>query len=239
MPDRMDRPRHPWWALALLVPAPSVGAAAAMWWWPGTALGQTIFTASKIWLFALPLAWHRWVDGGRWSWSPPSKASRGDRSHWTMAVASGLLAGAALVATYLFVAPHLVDLDAAAREIRAVGLDRPALVLAMAAYWILVNSVLEEMVWRWFVVRQGQGALGSSSGAVWLSAAAFTVHHAVALAVYLPPFATALASAGVGLAGAFWGWLYLRSGSVWPPWVSHALVDLAVFGSAYHLLFVR
>lgn len=207
-----------------------------MWWWPGTVVGQTIFTLSKIWLFALPVVWHRWVDGGRWSWSPPDRTGRRD---WGLAVVSGLLAGAAIVTTYLFIAPHLVDLDAAAREIRAVGLDRPGLVLAMAAYWILVNSVLEEVVWRWFVVRQGEAALGTATGAVWLSAAAFTVHHAVALAVYLPPLATVLASAGVGLAGAFWGWLYLRSGSVWPPWVSHALVDVAVFGSAYHLLFLR
>lgn len=236
MPNPMDRPRHPWWALALLVPAPSVGAAAAMWWWPDGAVGQTIFTLSKIWLFALPLAWHRWVDGGRWSGSPPS---RGRRGGFGIAVVSGLLAGMAVVAAYVFVAPHLVDLDAAAREIRAIGLDRPALVLAMAAYWILVNSVLEEMVWRWFVVRQGEAALGSTTPAIWLSAAAFTVHHAVALAVYLPPTATALASLGVGLGGAFWGWLYVRSGSVWPPWVSHALVDVAVFGSAYHLLFLR
>ena len=43
-------------ALLLLVPAPSLGVAAEMLWFPG-ALGLSILFATKVWILALPLAW--------------------------------------------------------------------------------------------------------------------------------------------------------------------------------------
>jgi len=43
-------------ALALLVPAPSIGTLAAMVLFPGTALGKGLFAASKLWLASLVLS---------------------------------------------------------------------------------------------------------------------------------------------------------------------------------------
>ena len=62
-------------ALLLLVPAPSIGTALAMWvqTTQGTWVGQGAYLLSKLWLVALPLAWLLWVDGGRVSWSPTRK----------------------------------------------------------------------------------------------------------------------------------------------------------------------
>ena len=38
---------------------------------------------------------------------------------------------------------------------------------------------------------------------------------------------------------ASWGWLYLRHRSIWSGYVSHAIVDVAVFVIGYGLIFGR
>jgi membrane protease YdiL (CAAX protease family) len=47
---------------------------------------------------------------------------------------------------------------------------------------------------------------------------------------------TWLFSAGVAIGGAFWAWLYNKSGSLYGPWLSHALVDAAIFAIGYDLV---
>ena len=48
---------------------------------------------------------------------------------------------------------------------------------------------------------------------------------------------TVLASLGVFVGGACWSWLYLRYRSVWPCYVSHAIVDVPIFVLGYRLIF--
>jgi membrane protease YdiL (CAAX protease family) len=116
------------------------------------------------------------------------------------------------------------------------GLARPAVYLGCAVYWILVNSVLEEYVWRWFVVRQGEALVGPDRAVV-LSAAGFTLHHILAMSLYLGPAATSLASAGIFAAGCAWSWCYVRYRSIWPGYLSHALADVAIFAVGWKLIF--
>jgi len=75
------------------------------------------------------------------------------------------------------------------------------------------------------------------SGAVAASAVAFTLHHVIALAVYMPAPAAAVCSLGVAVGGATWSVLYLRYRSVWPGYVSHVLADAALFAAGYALVF--
>ena len=42
---------------------------------------------------------------------------------------------------------------------------------------------------------------------------------------------------GVFAGGVAWSCLYVRYGSVWPGYLSHAIVDVAVFGTGAALLF--
>jgi membrane protease YdiL (CAAX protease family) len=70
-----------------------------------------------------------------------------------------------------------------------------------------------------------------------VAAGLFTVHHVVALASYLDPVLTVLASSGVFVAGAVWGWMYGRYRSVWPPWIAHAFADVAIFVCGWWILF--
>ena len=39
------------------------------------------------------------------------------------------------------------------------------------------------------------------------------------------------------LGGAVWAWIYHRSGSVWPCWLSHALVDVGVMAVGFDMVF--
>jgi hypothetical protein len=74
--------------------------------------------------------------------------------------------------------------------------------------------------------------------AVLLSAAAFTLHHAIIVQTQFGAWSlTALASAGVFAGGAMWSALYLRFRSIWPAWTSHVLVDVAIFLIGARLVF--
>ena len=112
----------------------------------------------------------------------------------------------------------------------------PAMYLAFAAYLTLVNSLLEEYVWRWFV-QSRCALLMRPTAAIGSAALFFTLHHVIALRAYLGWGATLAASLGVFVGGALWGWMYQRYRSVWPGFISHALVDAAIFTVGWSLLF--
>ena len=69
------------------------------------------------------------------------------------------------------------------------------------------------------------------------SACGFTLHHIFALWAQFDWRVTALASLGVFVGGLLWSWLYLRYRSVWPCWVSHAIVDVPIFVIGWWLIF--
>jgi len=52
---------------------------------------------------------------------------------------------------------------------------------------------------------------------------------------WLSPW-TYLLSLGVAVGGIFWAWLYHRSGSLYGPWLSHLLIDAAIFVVGYDLV---
>jgi membrane protease YdiL (CAAX protease family) len=117
-----------------------------------------------------------------------------------------------------------------------MGLGSPAAYLAGAASWTLANALVEEVVWRWFVLKQLRTLLPGPLVVVG-SAALFTVHHTVAMSAYLGPAQVALGSLAVLAAGACWSFLYLRYDSIWPGWISHVVADVAVFAVGWQLLF--
>jgi membrane protease YdiL (CAAX protease family) len=201
-----------------------------MVWWPGTRLGAGLFFGSKLWVLALPAVWVLAVEKGRPSLSPVRHGGLG------MGFALGVGLSAIIVAAYAGLGGLLIDRALTADRLRGIGLGRVPVYLAGAAYWILVNSVLEEYVWRWFVVQQFERLAGPRL-AILLSAVGFTVHHVFAMRVYFGPLLVAVAAAGIFVGGAAWSWCYVRYRSIWPGYLSHALVDLAVFAIGYRLLF--
>jgi len=223
-------PRRAALALALLIPAPTIGILFAIVYFPNAFFGKVVYALCKIWLLALPAAWHVRVDGEKLAPSRPSR--RGMPS----GVVSGLVVSAVIVIAYLAVGASLIDTASLREKVHALGLRTPFLFVAGSVYGVLVNSLLEEYVWRWFVVRQFE-RLMSARAAVVASALAFTLHHVVVLFVYVPAEVAVISSCGVFAGGLLWSWLYERTRSLWPCYVSHAMVDAAIMGVGYHLVF--
>lgn len=222
--------RHALISLLLLIPAPSVGVLFGMILFPESPLGKGIFLFSKVWLLLLPALWFFVVEKER---MPRGKTEPGG---FRMGWASGLFISAFVVGAAVLANRFLIDGEFFKEMMAQVGLDRRALYLGAAAYWICVNSVLEEYVWRWFVVRQFS-KLFHHFGAIVASALGFTLHHFLAMQVY---FSWPLALAGsvfIFIGGVWWSWMFLRYKTIWPGWLSHAIVDVAVFGSGYWLIF--
>ncbi len=120
------------------------------------------------------------------------------------------------------------------------GLDTPTKFAALAIFYSVVHSGLEEFYWRWFVDRRLRSLVGPTWSLV-LSSVGFALHHVVVIAVYLGwtnPL-TYLASAAVGVGGAYWAWCDRRCHSITPSWISHALVDAALFYVGWQMLFAN
>jgi len=221
-------------ALALLVPAPSFAILMTMVFFPGP-VGMVAWALSKAWILALPLWWTLRVDGER-----PFRRDgslRLQRAGLVPGLATGVVAaGVVLLAERSFLR-ELIEPSALRSMVAANGLDRPGTYAAMAVYTCLVNSLLEEYVWRWFVFRQCARLLPTGL-AVLASAAAFTLHHTLILHTqFADPRLTVLGSLAVFAAGALWSGLFARYRSLSSPWASHLLVDVAIFWVGARLIF--
>jgi hypothetical protein len=103
-------------ALLLLVPAPSLGVLFGMVVFPDSLAGGTLFGASKLWLFGLPLFWLRVVERGRFSWSPPRNGG------FVAGILSGLVISGLILAVYAAAGAWLVDKRGLAGKLVAIGL---------------------------------------------------------------------------------------------------------------------
>jgi len=209
-------------ALLLLVPAPSIGVLSAMVWFPNSWMGMMLFALSKLWLFGFPVIWHRVVEHGSLSFSPARKGGL------AMGVLSGMLISAAIVLAYVTLGPRMIDRSFLVRKMADIGLAPASTYASLAVYWIVINSVLEEYVWRWFVFRQCETVF-KPAVAIGCAALFFTLHHFAALRVYCGLPAAVICSMGVFSGGALWSFMYRRYQSIWPGYLSHAIVDLCVF----------
>lgn len=220
-------------ALLLLLPAPTLGTASALLLWPEAPLGKVVFVATKLWIAALPVVWRRLVDGQHVSWSPPRNGGFG------VAALCGIGIGIVILGAYFAALKvNLIDAQVIARRVARTGLNQFDAYLAGAVYWITLNSLMEEYVWRWFVFRKFE-TFCRGGVAVVATSLAFTAHHIVALAAHFGGPTIVLGSLGVFIGGLTWSWLYLRYRSVWPCYLSHAIVDAAIFWIGYDLIFIR
>jgi membrane protease YdiL (CAAX protease family) len=193
------------------------------------ALQQYAYTLAKVIQFGLPVA-YLWATERRLS-----VMGRPRFDGWPVGVAFGLAVAAATLTLYYGYfrgAPLLAGTPAAVRgKLHEFGVDSAARYALLAGFIVLTHSLLEEYYWRWFVFGRLRQLLPVGA-AITLSSLAFAAHHVVVLDVFLPGyfFAAVLPfSLAVAVGGAVWAWLYDRAGSVYPAWISHALVDAALF----------
>jgi uncharacterized protein len=226
---KVNQGRNALLALVLVVPAPSIGVATQLYILPGL-FGQLVALLSKIWLLVVPIIWLFWVDKG------DLKVQYTKGRDLLAGVGLGLLMFSIILVAYWLLGPVWIDVEYVRDRARQVGLNSLTIYSLGAAYWIFINSLLEEFVWRGFVYRQCE-MLVPSPIAVLLSALFFTTHHTVGLLAYFDWRATALGSLGVFSAGAVWSWCYLTYRSILPGYISHAFADVAIFIVGLQLIF--
>jgi membrane protease YdiL (CAAX protease family) len=124
-------------------------------------------------------------------------------------------------------------------KVQEFGLTTPALYILFAAGLSAVHSLLEEYYWRWFVFGRLR-KLVRVPWAIGVSSVAFMAHHVIDLIVFFPGrFWTVVVplAAAVAVGGAIWAWLYDRTGSIYAPWISHGLIDVAIMVAGYDMVF--
>ncbi len=216
-------------ALLLLVPVPSFGTWMAMVQAEGP-VGQTIFFAAKLWVLVLPVAWLVLIDKRR----PAIPLPRRDGK--VAAIVSGSLIFLAIANGYWYLGRSWIDAQFMRDKAHEIGLSTSVLYLLGAVYWCTINSILEEYVWRWFVVTRCE-MLMRRVPAVIASGLLFTLHHIIALNVYFDGRVTVLGSLGVFIGGATWSWLYLRYRNIWAAYVSHVFADVIIFIIGWQIIF--
>ena len=195
------------------------------------AISQAIFVLTKLWLLCVPIIWFLKIDGGTMSWSKPEQGG------YAMSIGLGLAMSVAMLLAW-FLLGDAIDATLLSDALEPVGLLNPTVYLLATVYWILFNSLLEEYVFRWFLVIKSETLVGPGNPAIILSALIFVVHHTVALAVFgFPWWANVISSIAIFIGGAVFSWLYVRYRSVWIPYIAHAICDVAVFGVGATILF--
>ena len=192
---------------------------------------QIFFLSCKLWIFLIPTIWYLRVDGDTISKKSPSKDGL------KMGLATGLVMSIIILITWLIFESTL-EIDQMTATLQSNGLSNINLYILGMTYWIFLNSLLEEYVFRWFVTTKSIIILGNNNAGIIFSASLFTLHHAIALHLFgFLWWQTAIASFGLLSAAAIWSWLYIRYRSIWVCWLSHAICDVAVFGIGYTILF--
>ena len=196
---------------------------------------QAVYAIGKCVQFAFPLAWVYFFlrTKPRWTWPTPNGV-------W-MGLAFGILVLLAMFGLYfgwLSPAGHLQILEEKALEkVHDLGIDSTWKYAATGVFYSLVHSLLEEYYWRWFVFGQLRKRLSLTTSVV-LSSLGFMAHHVILLGTFFgwdSPLGY-IFSLAVAIGGVAWALIYEYSRSLFGPWLSHLVVDAAIFLVGYHLV---
>ena len=230
----MNKHQRALFALVLILPAPLIGVTSSFYL-PSLQsakadieIGKAIWLLAKIWLIVLPVVWLLFVDGGKLSWSPTNK--------------KGILAGLAwsipfafvIFITYGLIRGTLIP-PSAKHQVMELGITSPANFLIFASAMSLVNSLMEEYVWRWFVFSKFKILVGVWPAIV-LSAFFFTVHHVIIVWNFGSLWLVFLGSISIFTGGIIWAWLYNKYNSIWPGWICHVAADTAIMWITWRLI---
>ena len=109
--------------------------------------------------------------------------------------------------------------------------------LGLSVFYCVIHSGLEEYYWRSFVFKR-LTETQSMACANAISSVGFTLHHVLLLGAFFQysSIFTYLFSVAIGIGGAFWAWLYHRSSNIYAAWISHAIIDAALFYIGYGII---
>ncbi len=195
---------------------------------------QVTYGIAKTFQFLFPIGFVVFVQRRRLRFWPDTTSGVG------AGLIFGLIVAGAMYALYHFGLKSTEFFAAAAGEMRdkidGLDLESAPVFIAVAVFYSLIHSFLEEYYWRWFVFGQLRD-LTRLWPAIAVSSLGFMAHHVLVIGTYFGFFspATWLFSFCVASGGAVWACLYDRSGSLLGPWLSHLLVDATIFLIGYQI----
>jgi membrane protease YdiL (CAAX protease family) len=201
-----------------------------------TLIQQLCYVLNKAVQVGLPVVFVTWTDR-RVPWP-----ERPRFDGLALGLGFGVLVAAAMFGLYFGWLRDTAVFGSTPEQVRGkldeLGVTTPGRFLLLAVFIVVPHSLLEEYFWRWFVFGQLRKGLPFVPAVV-LSNLAFMAHHVIVLDHYFPNrFWTAALpfSIGVAAGGAVWAWLYERTGSIYAPWLSHLIIDAAVFVLGWDLV---
>lgn len=246
-------------ALVFAMVCPSVITAVYFMWLSETKSSwqQLAFGMGKAIQFAFPIVFVWFANRSKPSESAPESnplfasiktpdsfaplaGNIGFRTSVWLAIGFGALVALAMIAIYGILIPDAV-IDSlriqVQQKIDSLGIDSVWKYLALGVFYTVCHSFLEEYYWRWFVFN-GLRKFCSEMLANLVSGLGFAAHHVILLGFYFgwaSPL-TWLFAICIAVGGSFWAWLDNRSGSLKFPWLSHAIVDAAIFGLGFWMV---
>ncbi len=209
-------------AAALLVPA--LGTAIFQNWPGGGAPAQVLYAITKLFTFALPLAFVRW-----------EKPRHPSRKGLALGTLLGLLISGSLIA--LLASPFGETVRGAAPAVskKVAELGVAENFVAFAIVISIFHTLLEEFYWRGFVF-SSLAKVTSTGRSHAIAGIGFALHHVAILEQFFPLVHALWLAAAVGIGGVLWSLLYVREHSLFAPWLSHVIVDAALMIVGYQLL---
>ncbi len=193
-------------------------------------LAIVVFIFTKVWIFGLPAYWHLRIDKNVFSRSPALNGG------WAVSAGLGVVMAVVIMLTYVLLGDTLVSNDDLIEILDPFGLTTPWKLMLAILFWVFINSVLEEFVFRWFITSKIEQLVSGKWLPILLSAGVFTLHHTIALAFFIDPLGNFIASLGVFIGGVIFSWIYIEYRSIWVAWVAHAIADVAVFAIAWQMI---
>lgn len=202
----------------------------------GKPLMQVAYSASKAVQFSLPVLWVLLIcrERIRRDWFQPKGMITG--------IAFGIATLIAILGLYFGLLKGSAAFSpvsaAISEKVKGMGALSPGKFIVLGAFISLIHSLLEEYYWRWFIFARLR-LLTSLTTAIVISSVGFMAHHVLVVGSYLNwqhwPL-LAFFSLSVAIGGAFWAWLYHRTGSIVAPWMSHLIVDCSLMIIGYDQL---
>jgi len=217
------------WGLILVAIAPSISVITGFALKAGI-VAIIVFLATKLWIFGLPAFWYLKIEKGNFSLSLPKNGGL------KISLLLGIGMATAISLAYFIFGEKMLRSDDLFSILDPVGLTVAWKFALAIFFWIFINSVLEEYVFRWFITSKLEQLIGGKWIPIFLSAGIFTIHHTIALAFFIDPLGNLIASLGVFIGGAIFSWIYIQYRSIWIAWIAHAIADIAIFVIGWELI---
>lgn len=198
-------------------------------------LQQAVYAVVKLIQFGLPALWVLLIQ------RQIRKFTRPPRWSLVAGIVFGLAVATGMAALYFFVLKPAGLIEGPSTAVRtkvaSFGVGSPLAFLMFGVFVSAIHSLLEEYYWRWFFFGQLTRACRLPLS-IAISSLGFAAHHVLVLSLYFgwtSPL-TWLFSLAIAIGGAFWAWLYYKSDSLAGPWLSHSVVDAAIFVIGYEMI---